>query len=414
MTRDDYKRLADRLRKYRKMRYMGDCKCGNCQLVPLSLIDELESALRAASVKAGEVVAWVIPDKLYQYADDEENGVVMALDHQSGPFTMPLYAAPTASVGAMRALRQFNVEDYVADYEFRDIDGEAGDHVPTDDERVLITDALHGAIAEIEALAAANQSDGGVEGHATPQTTSATPTRSAEMQGEEHMGATARRTEARDASTKTGPSGIKPGPSGTRIIGTAGEYAIDNRSSFIPRSYLTDDESKSLDEFESLNIVPGPSDPHPAPQALDRVKRVTRLLDQFERDGEIGIAKLAMLRSAVGVIGQRSPAPPEVALADVAAERKRQRELEGWTTDHDDTHISGEMAMAAACYALASILDTEHALNTLVTRYWPWTRKWWKPKSPRVNLVRAGALIIAEIERIDRRALLAKFKMEER
>lgn len=28
------------LREYRKMRYMGDCKCGGCQLVPLKVINE--------------------------------------------------------------------------------------------------------------------------------------------------------------------------------------------------------------------------------------------------------------------------------------------------------------------------------------------------------------------------------------
>lgn len=33
---------------------------------------------------------------------------------------------------------------------------------------------------------------------------------------------------------------------------------------------------------------------------------------------------------------------------------------------------------------------------------WPWPSKWWKPKSQRRDLVRAGALILAEIERLDR------------
>lgn len=33
---------------------------------------------------------------------------------------------------------------------------------------------------------------------------------------------------------------------------------------------------------------------------------------------------------------------------------------------------------------------------------WPWDDVWWKPKDPRTNLVKAGALILAEIERMDR------------
>ena len=35
-------------------------------------------------------------------------------------------------------------------------------------------------------------------------------------------------------------------------------------------------------------------------------------------------------------------------------------------------------------------------------RWWPWSLDWWKPKDPRRDLVRAGALIVAEIERLDR------------
>ena len=34
--------------------------------------------------------------------------------------------------------------------------------------------------------------------------------------------------------------------------------------------------------------------------------------------------------------------------------------------------------------------------------YWPWEPRWWKPKNPRRDLVRAAALLIAEIERLDR------------
>jgi hypothetical protein len=37
--------------------------------------------------------------------------------------------------------------------------------------------------------------------------------------------------------------------------------------------------------------------------------------------------------------------------------------------------------------------------------FWPWPPEWWKPCDRRANLVRAAALLIAEIERIDRAAL---------
>lgn len=41
-------------------------------------------------------------------------------------------------------------------------------------------------------------------------------------------------------------------------------------------------------------------------------------------------------------------------LEEIAAERQRQIEVEGWTPNHDDEHDRGEMANAAACYALSA------------------------------------------------------------
>jgi hypothetical protein len=104
----------------------------------------------------------------------------------------------------------------------------------------------------------------------------------------------------------------------------------------------------------------------------------------------------------------------EGAASDVLAERERQKSAEGWTPDHDDEHGNGELARAAACYAHAAGLNPsarafledapdyagEHMVIT--RRLWPWDRSWWKPKDRRRDLVRAGALIIAEIERLDR------------
>lgn len=96
------------------------------------------------------------------------------------------------------------------------------------------------------------------------------------------------------------------------------------------------------------------------------------------------------------------------AVEDVLAERKRQIEAEGWTPEHDNVHSDGQMAAAAACYALAS--DGVNYVERLGMRghvhqrriIWPWGREWWKPSSRRRNLVKAGALILAEIERLDR------------
>ncbi|HHM8660782.1 TPA: hypothetical protein ACRMCZ_001415 [Pseudomonas aeruginosa] len=91
------------------------------------------------------------------------------------------------------------------------------------------------------------------------------------------------------------------------------------------------------------------------------------------------------------------------AWLDVQAERRRQVEAEGWTPEHDDAHSHGEMARAAACYALAgSSAPNDGTAALLVSLAWPWDEQWWKPTSARRDLVKACALALAEIERLDR------------
>lgn len=93
------------------------------------------------------------------------------------------------------------------------------------------------------------------------------------------------------------------------------------------------------------------------------------------------------------------------AARDVLAERRRQVEAEGWTPEHDDMHADGQMAVAAGYYALACGYPGERDIGRgHVPQYWPWAPSWWKPKGARANLIRAGALILAEIERLDRAA----------
>ena len=98
---------------------------------------------------------------------------------------------------------------------------------------------------------------------------------------------------------------------------------------------------------------------------------------------------------------------------DVLAERKRQVGSEGFDTSHDDEHTGGEMVAAAVCYAVyecPAFTDVEHQkeMDTITESKrhpwwcWPWAGDWWKPKNHRLNLVRAAALLIAEIERLDR------------
>lgn len=93
----------------------------------------------------------------------------------------------------------------------------------------------------------------------------------------------------------------------------------------------------------------------------------------------------------------------------IAFERQRQLDAEGWSGEHDDKHIGGELSAAAAAYTLlacdilAGTPYPQAALERLDTA-WPWSQEWWKPSpTPIRNLVKSGALICAEIDRLQRK-----------
>ncbi|HGO9906933.1 hypothetical protein ACLHXF_29190 [Pseudomonas aeruginosa] len=85
------------------------------------------------------------------------------------------------------------------------------------------------------------------------------------------------------------------------------------------------------------------------------------------------------------------------AWLDVQAERRRQVEAEGWTPEHDDLYCAAELPRAAAAYILNGANDEAPAI-------WPFSAKWWKPSTARRDMVKACALALAEIERLDRAA----------
>ncbi|MGV8748316.1 hypothetical protein ACV36R_20520, partial [Pseudomonas aeruginosa] len=134
----------------------------------------------------------------------------------------------------------------------------------------------------------------------------------------------------------------------------------------------------------------------PVLQGARNQLNIKRISEQPYDESKLHSAIAAMLAAAPG---------KEVPQAwiDVQAERRRQITAKGWTPEHDDEHDNGEMARAAACYALAgSSAPNDGAAALLVSLAWPWDQQWWKPTSARRDLVKACALALAEIERLDR------------
>ena len=93
-------------------------------------------------------------------------------------------------------------------------------------------------------------------------------------------------------------------------------------------------------------------------------------------------------------------------MLEVLAERRRQITAEGWTPEHDDRHIHGQLKEAADCYLwIASASDDDrsyYAAGICPVEGWPWGDDWWKPTTRRRDLIKAAALYLAEADRIGR------------
>jgi hypothetical protein len=101
------------------------------------------------------------------------------------------------------------------------------------------------------------------------------------------------------------------------------------------------------------------------------------------------------------------PGPPYVngyGVAWIARERRRQIETEGWTKEHDAEHVDGELVCAAIAYSVTArtqVLFPGYVDQEGPPTWWPWDTTWWKPSADSIrNLVKAGALIAAEIDRL--------------
>lgn len=101
----------------------------------------------------------------------------------------------------------------------------------------------------------------------------------------------------------------------------------------------------------------------------------------------------------------------------IAEERKRQIDIERWTAQHDDGHTLAQIALAGLSYVSVAASQVRLGEGCLIHKlpvYWPWDDMWWKPSNDPVrNLTKAGALIAAEIDRLQRKQQTTKSHTEE-
>ena len=139
-------------------------------------------------------------------------------------------------------------------------------------------------------------------------------------------------------------------------------------------------------------VIGGPHDGR-----VYRVRTLGRLNDEPVAwlDGKAGCVALEALSAVEPFVLTAIP-----AIDDVIAERLRQVEQEGYSTAHDDEHTGCDLTKAAGAYALYADSYPNPGEPPPI---WPWAPEAWKPKDYRRDLVRAAALLLAEIERMDRK-----------
>lgn len=194
--------------------------------------------------------------------------------------------------------------------------------------------------------------------------------------------------------------------------------ACDNAAGGNPQGLddpTADAEPPAVPPAEPVASVALPESAVEALAALDYVvawAADTREYWDRDADAKVGKRLIALAGGLPGYDAQmdrihalrqrlREPIPPQSvpdSITDVAKERARQINGEGCSAIHDDRWDAGELATAGGLYAL----DARNASSQVPTT-WPWDEEWWKPTDDRRrNLVKAAALMIAEIDRLDR------------
>lgn len=96
-----------------------------------------------------------------------------------------------------------------------------------------------------------------------------------------------------------------------------------------------------------------------------------------------------------------NPVSIRVARYRIRDERRRQVTAEGFKAEDDDEYTSHELLLAGQCYLLHGSTGDEFPINRPPVD-WPWPAIWWKPYNRERDLIRAGALFLAEEDRLRR------------
>lgn len=132
------------------------------------------------------------------------------------------------------------------------------------------------------------------------------------------------------------------------------------------------------------------------------VEFVGKVLDRMERTESPVDREVARQKATAAFIrkwAESHEVARSTAWADVAAERQRQIEVEGFTPERDVHHEPGALAQAAAVYLMP---EDKRIMMGGQPVQWPFEEGAYKPSPDRRrDLVRGIALGLAELERYD-------------
>lgn len=187
---------------------------------------------------------------------------------------------------------------------------------------------------------------------------------------------------------------VKCSPEGAAWLAWQARAARDHSISLSPATW---DVLQALSPESDAELVK-------SLEALDRITELSRALRQGGPAPEDLQELSDALEEAVAIAHDAVAGlpDPDAAIRSIAHERQRQIEGEGWTPERDDQYQQGELAKAAAGYVLHVLADQSWR------SIWPFAPQWFKPADPRRMLVKAGALVVAEIQRIDRAEVRAQ------
>lgn len=123
---------------------------------------------------------------------------------------------------------------------------------------------------------------------------------------------------------------------------------------------------------------------------------------QFELGERHGYKRVVSLLDTLESEKLKEGLEEEKSAIDLIAKERKRQISKGFNWRHDDEHNCHQLSDAAIVYAAPGPLRYQ------VMNWWPWDKKWLKEDDSfttegRIReLIKAGALIIAEIERLQR------------